>query len=567
MKQKSVFEGITGGYPRALYRSMGFQDQDFRKPLIGIANSWNELHPGHFHLRALADWVKEGVRLAGGMPVEFNTIAVCDGIALGEGMHAVLPSREIIAASVELMARANRLDGLVLICNCDKIVPGMLMAAARLDLPCIFVTGGPMADGQLSSGCSQTTNSLTGGEKIILSDVKEAMGRLVAGKITEEEYYEIESAACPGPGACSFMGTANTMTGIVEALGLSLSGCATIPATSPDRRQLCQLSGERIVDLVKGNHRAREMLTRDSLENAIRYCLAIGGSTNATLHMIALASELGEQVNFATFDRLSRLTPLVGKFRPASRYTVNDFHRAGGVSAVLHLLQPLLNLSTPTVDGRTTGEIALNAQVLDPEILHPLEHPLAPEGGIAILYGSLAPDGAVVKQSAVNPAMLRHTGPARVFENEEQLRNTIFEKEIHPGDVLVIRNEGPSGGPGMRELSIPAAILIGMGLGDSVAMVTDGRYSGATRGPCIGYVCPEAAAGGPIGAVEDGDMIEIDIPDRQLNLLVPEAELTERLQKRVTPTPKFSSGFLEFYSRVVSGADQGAVLLGNRAGK
>jgi dihydroxy-acid dehydratase len=562
MEQIGLFDGITGGYPRALYRALGFQDPDFRKPLIGIANSWNELHPGHIHLRTLAERVKEGVRLAGGMPVEFNTIAICDGIALGEGMHAVLPSREIVAASVELMALANRLDGIVMLCNCDKIVPGMLMAAARLDLPCIFVTGGPMADGQIKGSSTQTTDSLTGGDKIILSDVKEAMGRLVAGQISEQDYYEIENAACPGPGACSFMGTANTMTGIVEALGLSLPGCATMPATDPARRQLGQRSGERIVELVKENHTAREFLTRGSLENAIRYCLAIGGSTNATLHMIALASELGEGVDFATFDRLSHLTPLLGKFRPASKYTVNDFHRAGGVSAVLNLLQPLLNLSTPTVDGRTMGEIARSAQVLDLEILHPLDNPLAPEGGIAILYGSLAPQGAVVKQSAVNPTMLKHTGPARVFENEEQLRNTIFDRGVHPGDVLVIRNEGPSGGPGMRELSIPAAILIGMGLGDSVAMVTDGRYSGATRGPCIGYVCPEAAAGGPIGVVQDGDLIEIDIPDRQLNLLVSESELNERLRNRPAPVPKFSSGFLELYSRVVSGADRGAVLTG-----
>ena len=502
-----------GGIPARLYRSMGYSDADFQKPLIGIVNSWSEVDPGHFHLRTLAEWVKEGVREAGGTPAEFNTVAPCDGILQGAGMYASLPLRDVIAASVELMCLGNRFDGVVMLCSCDKIVPGMLMAAARLDLPTVFVTGGPMAPGRVTDA---------GGEprEVILSDVKEAMGRYKAGLISEEQFYEIECQACGGPGACAFMGTANTMNAVVETLGLSLPLCATMPALDPAREELCRASGRRIVELVREGLRAGRMLTQSSLENAVRMCLALGGSTNAVLHLPAIAAEAsgpsvaaecigaecvgaesvlaadGAQcsINQDTFDRLGRETPLIARFAPAGRLTVVDLHAAGGIPAALSVLAPLLDLSVPTVSGQTLGEIAAGARVLREDVVHPLDAPLAPQGGIAVLYGSLAPQGAVVKQSAVSPAMLQHRGPARVFESEDEVRDSLMSRGIRPGDVLVIRNEGPAGGPGMRELSIPAGMLVGLGLGDSVAMITDGRYSGATRGPCIGHVCPEAYA-------------------------------------------------------------------------
>ena len=548
MKGRGVFEGVAGAYPRALYRSMGFDDADFEKPLIGIVNSWSEVDPGHFHLRRLAEWVKEGVREAGGAAAEFNTVAPCDGIAQGRGMHSILPLRDVIAASVELMVNANRFDGVVMLCSCDKIVPGMLMAAARLNLPTVFVTGGPMLPGSV------------GGQPVILSDVKEAMGRYQAGRITEEEFYEIECKACEGPGACGFMGTANTMNCIVEALGLSLPGCATLPAVDPERQELCRASGRRIVELVRAGIHAGLMLTQASLENAVRVCLALGGSTNATLHVPAIAEEIGADITPETFDRLGRVTPLIGKFAPASPFTVVDLHTAGGIPAVLNVLAPLLNQALPTVDGRTIGQIAAKARVLRGDVLHPLEAPLAPEGGIAVLYGNLAPDGAVVKQSAVSPAMLHHVGPARVFESEEEVRDSLMSRSVRAGDVLVIRNEGPRGGPGMREMSIPAAMLVGMGLGESVAMITDGRYSGATRGPCIGHVCPEAFVGGPIAAVREGDLIEMDLANRRLTLKVPDEEIARRLAQWQPRSPAVTSGFLGLYSRIVQQANHGAVL-------
>ena len=549
MKQgQGVFEGLVGAYPRALYRAMGFNESDFSKPLIGIVNSWSEVDPGHFHLRTLAEWVKEGVREAGGTPAEFNTVAPCDGIAQGRGMHYVLPLRDVIAASVELMVGANRFDGLVMLCSCDKIVPGMLIATARMNLPTIFVTGGPMAPGE------------AGGRPIILSDVKEAMGKYKTRRITEEEFHEIECKACGGPGACSFMGTASTMNCIVETMGLSLPGCATLPALAPERRELCRESGKRVVELVRDGTSANRMITQASLENGARVCLAVGGSTNAALHLPAIAAEVGADITPDTFDRLGRKTPLIGRFAPASRFTLIDLHTTGGVPAVLKTLLPLLSPDAPTVDGRTIGEIASTARILRDDVLVPLDSPLAPQGGIAVLRGNLAPDGAVVKQSAVAPAMMRHVGPARVFESEEEVRDSLMARDIKPGDVLVIRNEGPRGGPGMRELSIPAALLIGMGLGESVAMITDGRYSGATRGPCIGHVCPEAYLGGPIAAVCEGDLIEIDIPNRILNVLVADEEIARRLAGWHPRQPAVTRGFLGLYSRNVGQASRGAVL-------
>ena len=548
MAERGVFEGLHGAYPRALYRAMGYQDGDFSQPLIGIVNSWSEVNPGHFHLRQLAEWVKQGVRQAGGTPAEFNTVAPCDGIAQGQGMHAILPLRDVIAASVELMASANRFDGLVMLCSCDKIVPGMLMAAARLDLPTLFVTGGVMAMGH------------TGERAVMTSDVKEGMGRRAAGKISAEEFYAIERHACPGPGACNFMGTASTMNCVTEALGLTLPRCATLPALHSQREELCYASGRQIVQLVEQKRTARQFITRPALENAIRVVLALGGSTNATLHLPAIADAAGFTLELQIFDQLSRQTPLVGKFRPASPYTLLDLDEAGGIPAVLNILAPLLALDLPTVTGETLGERAASGVNLRPEVLHTLQAPLSPEGGLAILRGNLAPDGAVVKQSGVVAAMLRHSGPARVFECEEALEDSLSAQNIQPGDVLVIRNEGPRGGPGMRELSIPAAMLTGMGLNESVAMITDGRFSGATRGPCIGHVAPEAYIGGPIALVEDGDRIEIDIPARRLTLLVPEEQLARRRAAWQPRPPALRGGFWELYTRNVTQANQGAIL-------
>ena len=546
---RGIFEGIHGAYPRALYRAMGYHDSDFTQPLIGIVNSWDEVNPGHVHLRTLAEWVKQGVREAGGTPVEFNTVAPCDGIAQGKGMHNVLPLRDVIAASIELMVRANQFDGLVMLCNCDKIVPGMLMAAARLNLPTLFVTGGPMVSGRV------------GEREVITSDVKEGMGRLKAGKISEEEFYDIESHACPSAGACNFMGTANTMTCVTETLGLSLPRCATLPALHPLRRELCMNSGKRVVDLVRQELTARTMLTHESLENAIRVVLALGGSTNAVLHILAIAYEAQLDMALDVFDDLSRQTPLIGKFKPASPYTVVDLDNAGGIPAVLKILTPLLHLDVPTVSGETLRERADSGKPSQPDVLHPLESSLAPQGGIAILRGNLAPKGAVVKQSGVIAGMMQHTGPARVFECEEDLQDSLQSHSIQSGDVLVIRNEGPRGGPGMRELSIPAAMLTGMGLNDSVAMITDGRFSGATHGPCIGHIAPEAFVGGPIAVIRDGDLIEIDIPGRCLNLLVTEDELRWRLSAWEPPSPDDIGGFLKLYRKIVSQADQGAILI------
>ena len=543
-----IFQGLHGAYPRALYRAMGYQDKDFKKPLIGVVNSWDEVNPGHFHLRALAEWVKEGVREAGGMPAEFNTVAPCDGIAQGRGMHFILPLRDVIAASIELMVGANQFAGLVMLCNCDKIVPGMLMAAARLNLPTVFVTGGPMASGRI------------GDREIMTSDVKEGMGKLKAGKITEEEFYALEANACPGAGACNFMGTASTMACVTETFGFTLPGCATLPALHPDRKELCRESGKRILELVQQQIPARAMLTRESLENAVRVVLALGGSTNATLHLPAIADAAGMHLGLDVFDELSRKTPLIGNFRPASPYTINDLHDAGGIPAVLNILSPLLHLDLPTVTGETIRQRAAKAVPRRPEILHPLESPLAKEGGLAVLRGSLAPDGAVVKQSGVAPEMHHVIGPARVFESEEDLEDALQAQGIQAGDVLVIRNEGPRGGPGMRELSIPAAMLTGMGLNDSVAVITDGRFSGATRGPCIGHVSPEAFIGGPISLVQTGDQIEIDIPNRRLELLVRKPEL-ERRRAAWQPRPTaITGGFLDLYRQIVTQADHGAIL-------
>ncbi len=542
-----MFEGLAGAYPRSLYKGMGFTDNDIKKPLIGIANSWTEANPGHIHLRELSHYVKDGVRAAGGTPVEFNTIALCDGIAQGKGMHYVLPSRDIIAASVELSVEANRFDGLVMLCSCDKIVPGMLMAAASLDIPTIFVTGGPMESLELN------------GYKFVLSDVKEAMGRYKAGEIDEKEFKEIEDRTCQTCGACGMMGTANTMSTIVEAMGLSLPGCGTLSAVAAERKRLTKQSGERIVDMVKEDLKPSQIMTKNNYENIIKYTLAVGGSSNAVLHIPAIAKQQAITIPLDLFDKLSKETPLLAKFKPASPYTLSDFHKAGGVQALLKILAPQLDTSVVTVTGQTIGEQLSQIEYSKTDVIKTLDNPLASEGGLAVLKGNLAPRGAVVKQSGVSPKMMVHAGPARVANSEEEVRDMLLEGKVRHGEVLVIRYEGPKGGPGMRELSIPAALLVGMGFGDSVAMITDGRYSGATRGPCVGYVTPEAADGGPLAIVEDGDIITVDIPNRTLTLEVSPEEIAQRLKNWEKPQ-KEVKGFLKVYSKIVSAADEGATL-------
>ena len=548
LRSREILDGSAGTYARSLYRASGFTDSDLRKPLVAVVNSWTEANPGHYHLKELAWHVKSGVLTAGGTPMEFNTIAPCDAIAQGAGMHYVLPSRDIIAASVEMMIQAHQFDGMVMLCSCDKIIPGMLMAAVRCDIPAIFLTGGTMLPFSSPDGT------------IVACDVKEAMGRYESGKIDEHGLAYIEANACASPGACSMMGTASTMACIVEALGLSMPGCATMPAVGSAKLASARLAGEQIMKIMEKGLTSRQIVTEESIHNAIRLGVAMGGSTNMLLHIPAVGHEAGIRVPVDLFDKLSRETPLLAKFKPASQFSLMDFHEAGGVPALMKEMEDLLLLDLPTVTCKTLRENLSQVRVKRREVIHSLDDPIAPEGGIAVLYGNLAPKGAVVKQSAVDPKMLVHSGTAKVFDCEEDVRDYMSLKHVKPGDVLIIRYEGPKGGPGMRELSIPAAMLIGMGLGDSVAMITDGRYSGASRGPCIGHVCPEAAEGGPIALVQDGDVITIDIPERRLDICVSQVELEKRRSKWKPKPPGVRGGFLELYSKIVSGADEGAIL-------
>ncbi len=544
--------GDTGAYARALLRATGLRDSDFKKPLVAVVNSWSELVPGHVHLRTLSEWVKHGVRAEGGVPIEFNTIAACDGIAQGAGMHYVLPTRDLIAGSVEMILKAHRFDAAVMICSCDKIVPGMLMAAARCNLPTAFLTGGPMVPQSVE------------GRTVVACDVKESIGAYRSGKMSEKEFRAIEQTACGGPGICNMMGTASTMCCIVEALGLSLPRCATMSAGSNEQLELAERTGRRVMSLLRDNVTAHRIVTSNSIENAVRVALAIGGSSNMVLHVPAIAREMGMDFPLDRFDQLSRSTPLLARLKPASDHTVTDLDAAGGVFAVIKELSGVMHMNEMTVSGETVGTIAAGSENSRPDVVHSVDAPLASEGGIAVLYGNLAPDGAIVKQSGVAARMMRHRGPARVFESEEQVRDGLLDRNVKAGDVLVVRYEGPKGGPGMRELSIPAAILQGMGLGETTAIVTDGRFSGATRGPCIGHVCPEAAVGGPLAIVCDGDIIEIDIPGRRISLLADDAEIQQRLDSWRAPEPKVCGGFLDLYRKAVGSASDGATLMDSR---
>ncbi|MHA1669096.1 MAG: dihydroxy-acid dehydratase, partial [Promethearchaeota archaeon] len=531
-----------------------FTSEDLKKPRVAIVNSWNEINPGHIHLRKLSEFVKKGVREAGGTPMEFNTIGSCDGIAnSGNNSRFILPTREVIANSIECTIRAYDFDGMVMLCSCDKIIPGMLLAAARCNIPTIFLTGGIMEAKHFTKGPFK-------GKTFVTSDIKEAIGKYKSGNINKEELKILESETCFTPGACNMMGTAVTMACIVEALGLSLPGCATMSSMSPERETLCLRTGKTIMNLIKNGISALDLITHLSIENACKIALAIGGSTNMILHMCALSREIGLDLDHFAFDKMSREIPLLAKFKPSSEYTVTEFHEAGGVPVLMKKLSSKLNLETINVLGKTLKETLENVMYTDYQVIRHLNDPIYPEGGIAILKGTLAPDGAVIKQSAVNPDMFQHKGPARVFECEEDLKNAFISGDIEKGEVLIIRYEGPKGSPGMRELSLPAAMLVGTELEHSVAIVTDGRFSGATRGPCIGHVCPEAYDGGPIAVVQDGDIIEIDIKNRVLNLLIPKEILQERLNKWKRPKRDISSSYLKIYRRLVSSAKYGAFI-------
>ena len=543
-----LFAGVTGAYPRSMFKAVGYHRDELKKPVIGVVSSWSEMHPGSYLNKELAQFVKAGIWAAGGTPVEFHTIAICDAVAQGNGMHYVLPSREVVAAEIELMVGAGGFDGLVLIPSCDKSPGGMLMAAARLNIPTIFLLPGPML------------SHFSNGEQRVMCDIKEAMGALKDKKIDAAEFEEIEEDTCATAGVCGMMGTGNTMGCLIEALGMSLPGVATTPAVYAAKKRQAKLTGERIVGIIREDLRPRAILTRENMRNAVRFLMAIGGSTNAVLHLPAIAGEAGFELTLQEIDRISAETPCIAKFKPSSQYTLWDFFEAGGVGAVLGELKTLLHPDVLTVTGRKITDYFCTVRNRD--IIRPLDNPLQPQGGIVVLYGNLAPDGAVVKVSGIRGAKPVHVGTAKTFDSEEDVMKQIMGKTVNPGDILVIRYEGPRGGPGMREMSIPAAILTGMGLGDSVAMITDGRFSGATRGFCIGHVAPEAQVGGPIAAVRDGDRIEIDILHKKLNLLLPPEEIAARLIALPQRPAPIDTGFLSLYCRHVSQADRGAVLEG-----
>jgi dihydroxy-acid dehydratase len=537
MRSDIVKKGVEKTPHRALLKALGLTDKDIAKPFIGVANSYTNIVPGHIHLNQSAAAVKAGVTAAGGTPFEFNTIAVCDGIAMGhEGMRYSLPSRELIADSVEVMAQAHRLDGLVLVTNCDKITPGMLMAAARLDIPAIMVTGGPMASGWLD------------GKKIGYASVPEGLGKHFAGKMSVEELCRLENAACPGCGSCNGMFTANTMACVTEALGMSLPYCATTLANSVAKLRIAKETGEQIVKLTCNDVKPSSIMTKDAFENAIAVDMALGGSTNTVLHVSAIAHEAGVPLPLKVFDEIGRRTPHLCSMIPSGPYAMEDLNAAGGIPAVMNEIKSLLHLNSLSVTGKPIGENIAGAEVLDANVIRPLNEPVHKEGGIAILTGNIAPKGSVVKTAAVSPNMLKHSGPAKVYDSETEAVASIRKREIKPGDVVVIRYEGPKGGPGMPEMLIPTATIAGMGLSESVALITDGRFSGATRGPCIGHVAPEAADAGPIAILENGDTITIDIPNRTLKAELSDEEIKKRIAAWKPKPPRITKGYLTRYT-------------------
>jgi dihydroxy-acid dehydratase len=551
MRSDSIKKGPMRAPTRALFYGMGFTDEEINRPLIGIVNSQNEIVAGHVHLDRIAQAAKMGVAMAGGTPIEFPAIGICDGIAMGHiGMKYPLASRELIADSIEAMAIAHGFDGLVLIPNCDKIVPGMLMAAARLNIPAVVVSGGPMYAGRYK------------GQDVDFSTCIEKIGSLSAGEITEEELSAIEHEACPGCGSCSGLFTANSMNCLTEALGLGLPGNGTIPAYHGARIALAKKAGMQVMEMVRRDIKPRDILTREAFENAITVDMGMAGSSNTVLHLPAIAHEAGIKLELDIFDKISQRTPYLCKLSPSGHHHMQDLHEAGGIPALMKELSKknLLHLDLITVTGKTVGENIKDAQIQNPEVIRSIEKPYRETGGLAILRGNLAPDGAVVKEAAVAPEMLYHEGPARIFNSEEEAVDAIFAKKINKGDVIVIRYEGPKGGPGMREMLSPTSAIAGMGLDKDVALITDGRFSGATRGASIGHVSPEAMEGGPIALLEEGDIIRIDIKNRRLDVLLSDEEMAERRAKWQAPEPKIKTGYLARYARMVTSACTGAVL-------
>ena len=538
MRSDEIKTGVERAPHRALLKALGLSDKDIAKPFIGIANSYTSIVPGHLHLNDIAELVKEGIVTAGATPFEFNTIGVCDGIAMGhEGMRYSLPSRELIADSVEVMVQAHRLDGLVMISNCDKITPGMLMAAARVDIPAIMVTGGAMESGIFK------------GKKVGVSNVFEGMGRVFAKKMTPQELHDLEDVACPGCGSCNGMFTANTMACLTEAVGMSLPYCSTALARSAKKMRIAKNTGIKIVELVHKNFKPSQILTLKSFENAIVVDMALGGSTNSVLHLSSIANEAGLSLPLSIFDKISRRVPHLCSMVPSGPYDIEDLDTAGGLPALMNELSPFLSLDEDTVSGLSIRENLKNAKISNSKVIRSLDNPVHKAGGIAILTGNIAPRGAVVKTIAVSENMLKHTGPARVFDSEKDSVLAMKNREIQPGDVIVIRYEGPKGGPGMPEMLVPTATISGMGLSESVALITDGRFSGATRGPCIGHVEPEAAEGGPIAVIKDGDIITIDIPNRLLKLELTAQEIAKRLETWKPKPPRVTKGYLSRYSQ------------------
>ncbi len=549
-RSKKILERPEWSMHRSLYKAMGYSDYDLDRPLIGIANSWNRVVPGHYNLNQVSEYVKQGIQQAGGTPVEFGVIAACDGIAQGhEGMHFILPTRDLIANDIEMMVQAHRLDAVVLLGSCDKIVPAMLMAAARLDLPAIIVVGGPMEGGCQFDGRAADATSLM-----------EGLGMLKDGKIDNEKYLNLENCAGPTCGSCSFLGTANTMCCVAEAMGLSLPGSATIPATYAGRWRVAQDSGRQIVELVRQGITARQILNQKGIENGIRLSTAIGGSTNVALHIPAIGYEADCEVSMDLFEQLCRSTPHIAKMNPAAAPNVPDFHHAGGVPAVMKELLPILHGDALTVTGKTMAQNLAVTPPPDRAIIKTMADPWSAEGGLAVLRGNLAPHTAVTKPAAIHPDMHTFTGTAHCFDSEEAANRAILEGLVKEGEVLVIRYEGPKGGPGMREMYKAMKLLYGRGLALKTALVTDGRFSGTNNGCFVGHVSPEAAEGGPLAIVQDGDEITIDIPNRKLHLNLSDQQIQQRLSAWQRPAPKFKRGYLALYSKLAESADKGAII-------
>ncbi|KAF0145265.1 MAG: dihydroxy-acid dehydratase [Nitrospirae bacterium] len=549
MRSRIIKQGLERVPHRALLYATGIPKNEMKKPFIGVATSFTDIIPGHIGMRDLERFIEKGIHTGGGYPFFFGIPGICDGIAMGHsGMHYSLPSRELIADMVESITQAHQLDGLVLLTNCDKITPGMLMAAARINIPSIVVTAGPMISGHLS-----------GRRLSLVNDTFEAIGKYKKGLIKDDELEALEMCACPGAGSCQGMYTANTMACVTEALGMSLPRCATALAVSADKRRIAFASGERIVELVKKNITPRKIMTGKAFENAIMVDLALGGSTNTVLHIPAIAHDAGVALPLETFDKLGKKTPHLANMLPGGEHYLEDLDWAGGIPAVMKRLRRNLN-NNITVSGKKIFEIADSAEVTDENVIRPLNRAYHKEGGIAILRGNLAPDGAVVKQSAVSKNMMKYEGRAKVFNSEEEGMKAILNGKIKAGDIVVIRYEGPKGGPGMREMLSPTATIAGMGLSESVALITDGRFSGGTRGPCIGHISPEAMEGGVIAILKDGDRIKIDIPNRKIDVLLSDKEIKNRLGKWKAPKPKITTGYLSRYARMVSSAGSGAVM-------